>query len=254
MDKILIRFPFVGQDIFKKVDDKTLANCKNVSKVWNNFLDNGSFLWKRRIWKFTQNQVEFNNHWELVTNKVPIDMLKNLAIAVEEYFTLYPKELDDQFSPLRIAGSMGIISLCDHIIERTGVINPARKKDGLTPLHTAAGEGNLEFIRYIAEQLEDKNSARNDGATPLLIAAQNGHLEIVKYIAGHLENKNPAMNDGWTPLHFAAQNGHLEIVKYIAGNLDNKNPSAENGDTPLSLAQNAGQFEVANFLNMVIPK
>ena len=138
MDEILIRFPIRGEDIFKQLDDKTLANCKNVSKVWYNFLDNGSLLWKRRIWKFTQNQVEFNNHWKLVTNKAPIDMLRNLATAVEEYFTLYPKELDDQFSPLRIAGSMGIISLCDHIIERTGVINPARKKDGLTPLHTAA--------------------------------------------------------------------------------------------------------------------
>ena len=218
MDKILIRFPFVGQDIFKKVDDKTLANCKNVSKVWNNFLDNGSILWKRRIWKFTQNQVEFNNHWELATNKVPIDMLKNLAIAVEEYFTLYPKELDDQIPPLQIAGTLGIISLCDHIIERTGVINPVRRKDGLTPLHTAAGEGNLEFVRYIAEQLEDKNPAMNNGATPLLIASQQGHLEIVKYIAGHLENKNPAMNDGGTPLFAAAQKGHLEIVKYIKPN------------------------------------
>ena len=146
--------------------------------------------------------------------------MKSLAIAVEEYFTLYPKELDDQFSPLQIAGTLGIISLCDHIIERTGEINPARKKDGKTPLHSTAARGNLKIVKYLAEQLEDKNPARNDGVTPLFIAAQQGHLEIVKYIAGYLENKNP---------------------------------SAENGDTPLSLAQNAGQFEVANFLNMVIP-
>ena len=130
MDKVLIRFPVVGQDIFNQVDDKTLANCRYVCKFWCNFLDNGSLLWQRRIHKFTENQVEFSNHWKLATGKVPIDILKKLAIAVEEYFTLYPKELDNQLSPLQVVEVQGIASLYDHIAKRIGVFNPACTKDG----------------------------------------------------------------------------------------------------------------------------
>ena len=220
MDVILQRFPVAVQDIFKQLDDKSLANCREVSKICRNFLDNDSLLWRRRIQKYDKNQTEFQEAWKLVTTKVPIEKLREIALAVEKFYKLDLKEeLENQHSPLHIGAAIGNISICEYIVERTRMVNPARI-DGTSPLHFAS------FM---------------------------GHLEIVKYIVGHLENKNPAMNNGWTPLHFAAKHGHLEIVKYIAGNLDNKNPSAENGDTPLSLAQNAGQFEVANFLNMVIP-
>ena len=186
MDKVLIRFPLVGQHIFKQLDDETLAKCKNLSKYWRTFLDNGSLLWQRRIKKFTQNQVEFSNHWKLATGKVPIDILKKLAIVVEEFFTLYPEdseELDSQLSPLHIVGAQNSLSFYNSIFERIGLINPACTKD-------------LK--------------------TPLLFASDLGHLEIVKYITGHLEEKNPSNQNGETPISYAQENNHLEIVDYLS--------------------------------------
>ena len=54
------------------------------------------------------------------------------------------------------------------------------------------------------------------GYTPLHKAAGNGNLQKCKLIIDHVENKNPTNTmDGWTPLHFAALNGHLDVCKLI---------------------------------------
>ena len=39
MEEILIRFPAVGENIFKQLDNKDLVVCKTLSKTWYNFLD-----------------------------------------------------------------------------------------------------------------------------------------------------------------------------------------------------------------------
>ena len=113
MDEILIRFPVVGQTIFKQLDDKNLAKSREVSKVGHDFLDNDSLLWRRRIQKYFKNQTEFSKDWKLVTNKTPIDILKKLAITVENFFSFNAaEELECQHSPLNIVAKQGMISLC----------------------------------------------------------------------------------------------------------------------------------------------
>ena len=97
MDEVLIRFPVIGQKIFKGLDNKNLAKCRNVSKFWQHFLDNDSLLWKRRIEKYAQNQVKFNENWKLVTSKVPLKILKKLAIATENFFTGHNSCLKSQY-------------------------------------------------------------------------------------------------------------------------------------------------------------
>ena len=245
MDEILIRFPVIGQKIFKELDNKNLAKCRNVSKFWQHFLDNDSLLWKRRIEKYAQNQVKYNEDWKLVTSKVPFKILKKLAIAMEGFFRGHNYRLKFQYSPLHVVAEHGMVGLYKNIAERVKETNPANKK-GWTPLHYAAENGHLKIVKYIAGHLEDKNPAMNDEMTPLFFAAQEGHLEIVKYIAEYLENKNPAMNDGETPLHAAAADGHLAIVKYIAEDLEDKNPTDENGATPLSLARENNHSEIVH--------
>ena len=248
MDQHLTRFPLVGQDIFKQLDDKTLANCKNVSKFLCNFLNNCNLLWQRRIRKLTQNQVEFSNHWKLATEKTPIDILQKLAIVVEEFFTLYPEEFDPQLSPLHIVGAQNSLSLYNKIFERIGLINPACTKDGRTPLLFASDSGHLEIVKYISDHLEQKNPAKNDGWTPLHAASQEGHLDIAKYIAGHLENKNPTAHDGETTLHSAADNGHEEICKLIIDSVMYKNPMDAEGATPLHYASENGHKKICKLI------
>ena len=251
MDELLRRFPDVAQNIFKQLDDKSLANCRKVNKFWSNFIDTSSLLWRKRIQKYSKNQTEFQDDWKLVTTKVSFEKVKELAQTVEEFYKFVREK--GQHSPLHIGAAMGNISIFEYIAQRTGMVNVARK-DGVTPLHFAAPTGNLEIVRYIAENLEDKNPAMNNGVTPLHIAAKQGHLEIVRYIAENLEDKNPTMDDGMTPLHVAAKKGHLEIVKYIAGHVEEKNPSNQNGHTPISYAQENNHLEIVDYLSKTFSK
>ena len=53
MDKVLIKFPNVGQEMFKKLDDQSIAKCRIVSQFQKNFLDNNSLIWKKKVQKYT---------------------------------------------------------------------------------------------------------------------------------------------------------------------------------------------------------
>ena len=125
MDEILIRFPTVGGNIFKNLDDESLVKCKEVNTIWCNFLDN-VLLWRRRIQQFFkyqlanhskfdkfpflspaflysvwqqggqrnfENQFKFAKRFNLATTKVPLNILKKLVMTIEAFFKKYPKLL-----------------------------------------------------------------------------------------------------------------------------------------------------------------
>ena len=90
--------------------------------------------------------------------------------------------------------------------------------DGVTPLHNAATNGDLDCIERLLENIEGNiNPSQSDGKTVLHLAAEKGHLNIVSFYTSRLPDPNPRMltNDelrGSTPLHFAAENGHFDCV------------------------------------------
>ena len=140
MEELLLRFSGVGKKIFKRLDNKGLTKCKKICKVWCAFLDNDSELWNRRIQIFSKNQIEFENHWNLVTRKVSVQILKDIALAMEQFFKFDIKRKEKQYSPLHIATRVGNISICLHSIQCTNNVNPKRE-DGFTPLHSASLRG-----------------------------------------------------------------------------------------------------------------
>ena len=50
MEEVFLRFPHLSEDIFNALDNKTFATCKEVSKVWYNYLDDDQkFVQERRV-------------------------------------------------------------------------------------------------------------------------------------------------------------------------------------------------------------
>ena len=49
MEEVFLRFPHLSDDIFNALDNKSLANCKEVSKVWYNYLHDQKFVRGRRV-------------------------------------------------------------------------------------------------------------------------------------------------------------------------------------------------------------
>ena len=49
MEEVFLRFPHLSEDIFNNLDNETLANCEEASKVWFAHLDDQNFLRLRRV-------------------------------------------------------------------------------------------------------------------------------------------------------------------------------------------------------------
>ena len=132
MNEILIRFPTVGLKIFRQLDNESLAKSKRINKIVSIFLEKGTLTWKRRIQKYISNQIEFIQDWKVVIKKISLELLKELALNVEAFYQQnISKRLESQQSPLFVVASVGNLSLCKYIIERTGNVNPSRTKDFL---------------------------------------------------------------------------------------------------------------------------
>ena len=93
MENILLRFPVIGQEIFKQVNNPNLTKCKEVCHSWGYFLNNTRLVWLRIIQKYEKNNVEFKEDWKKVTTKVTCETLKSLAIATEQFYTFRLKRL-----------------------------------------------------------------------------------------------------------------------------------------------------------------
>ena len=191
-EEFLSRFPGLGEDIFKELNDKSLVNCKRVCRTWDSFLVDQKFILVRKIRKATGLSSEFRQLWKLFPTSEQFTS-EDLQTALLKFF--------ENFQMLNTP-----LFYC-----KSFEPNP------LTILHVAAGMGNLTVWNSLTENLSywnpcDIQPRDKNGAMPLHYAALNGHLEICEAIITKIDDKNPRDNFGFTPLHFAAYQGHLEIL------------------------------------------
>ena len=72
------------------------------------------------------------------------------------------------------------------------------------------------------------------GLTPLHQAVLEGNLQAVKLLVMHGADVNKTDTDTWTPLHAACAEGHSEIVRYVW--LGQRRPWSSASDQTAALA------------------
>jgi ankyrin repeat protein len=75
---------------------------------------------------------------------------------------------------------------------------------GLSPLHLAARQGELEAVKALLDAKADVNiRSAGDKVTPLLVATINGNFDLAKYLIERGADVNLAQANGVTPLYAA---------------------------------------------------
>ena len=91
---------------------------------------------------------------------------------------------------------------------------PAKQWGGLTALHFAVREGDLDTVKVLVEAGADVNQVSEFGWTPLLTATQNRYYQIGKFLLENGANPNIANEGGWNPLYIATDNRNIEGGDY----------------------------------------
>ena len=74
MENFQLRFPDVGEEIFKELDNESLTNYRIINKHWKNSIDANKCLWFRIIQNFMGN--EENGNLVCLVSKVVIQIYK----------------------------------------------------------------------------------------------------------------------------------------------------------------------------------
>ena len=254
MEEIFLRFSHLGEQIFKQLDNESLASCKEVDRLWHGYLEQQKFLHVRAIVETVKKFHNFGNSWKRILEKASTQIVIDLREAAEMFYRIDPKlAYNNGMTPLHLAATSGNFELFKSIESMAEDKDP---KDiaGWSTLHAASQYGSLEILEYIMGKTEEKYPVAIDGWTLLHSAAFGGQLKVCKYLIEKMDDKNPAYPaslkrySSWTPLHLAAKFGYLEICKLILNNVEEKEPTLIIGKTPLMIAAEHRQFKVCAFI------
>ncbi len=137
---------------------------------------------------------------------------------------------------------------------RTGAVTTPDKtlineKDaaGNTPLHHAAGFGNLQTVKLLLEMGADPNAKNRRKSTPLHWAIRDEAK--VRLLLDKGAEINASQNDGRTPLYLAASLGHGNaVLRLLLDKGADPNLATANGNTPLINAAGRGDAEAIALL------
>ena len=78
MEDLITRFQHISEQIFEQLDNKSLANSREVSKSWQLFIDDKDYAWIRIVNIPRILRVELPTYIHLATDKGQLDMFRRI--------------------------------------------------------------------------------------------------------------------------------------------------------------------------------
>jgi ankyrin repeat protein len=118
------------------------------------------------------------------------------------------------------------------------------------PVADAAMRGDREAVRQLIDQGADVNAAQGDGMTGLHWAAANGDLELTRLLLGAQARLETVTRIGaYAPLHLASRGGHAAVVDaLLRAGADANRATTTGGVAALHLAATSGSAETVHAL------
>lgn len=135
--------------------------------------------------------------------------------------------------------------LNSHASDQSFDVNASDGRDGFTPLHYAAANGQHTCISTLIVAGADPNNATNKyGTTPLHEATRAGHRDCIQALIEGGANANMKDAEGWSPLHYGAlDDKKLENISILINAGADVNATNVLGQTPLHIAASRGLLD-----------
>ncbi|XP_014261423.1 protein phosphatase 1 regulatory subunit 12A isoform X2 [Cimex lectularius] len=101
----------------------------------------------------------------------------------------------------------------------------------------ACKAGDKEEIQRLLKKGADIHTSDVDGLTALHQACIDDNLDLVEFLVENGADVNKGDNEGWTPLHATASCGFLSIAKYLIENGANVAAVNNDGELPMDVAE-----------------
>ena len=123
----------------------------------------------------------------------------------------------EDYTPVFAAAAGGDIATLREAVDKDPSLVNATEWDSATLLHDAVGQKHLDVARYLLDKGADVNAVTKDGLTPLHMAAQNGDIAMIMLLLepGRKTKIDPIDSKGWTPLDRAVKWGHPETAEFL---------------------------------------
>ena len=225
MDELCQRVPLMFQKIMNHVDNETLVNFKEAGRNNVAFLERERFYWIRIIERYNCLFGELQEVWRTVVRKTPLEIIKELAVAVHQFpqtmltylqfGTLISKSIspldfvlliEKHWHPLLIGATCGSVNLCNHIIQKVGVKeSKLRVNEIILPVVVSEMLEDVSVFKFVLDNSKDINSwwilgeylmhpkfrsKLHSGQTPFQIAASNGQLDVCSFYMKKCVDKN----------------------------------------------------------------
>lgn len=156
-------------------------------------------------------------------------------------------EHPDGMTALHLAAKQGDIEEVKRLLDQ-GAALETRDKAGSTPLHWAVYTGRYEIVKFLIAEGADVNAEDGWHSTPLLRATEWGHKDVVQLVIAKGANVKVGNKLGETPLHAAAARGYKDIAQVLIANGADVNANLNEGGTPLHAAVARGHKDMVELL------
>ena len=133
------------------------------------------------------------------------------------------------------------------LISNPGLLE-MRNENNLTPLLSAAIQGNIEIARFLIEKGADVHAGDNEGSNALHNAAAGGRKEMIRLLVSKGMRVNDQDDRGMTALHFASSRGHLDCAELLVSLGADVSAEESNQRTPLFFAAGSGDLDLCRLL------
>ena len=145
---------------------------------------------------------------------------------------------------LMVAARTGSIEVVRALLEHGADLNAATTETSATALMWAVAAPHPAIVERLLEGGAEVDVSTTKGMTPLLTAAQQGDIEMARLLISAGADVNQPGADGTYPLSFAIVDGHPEFALFLIA--QGANPNVTIGGIP-ALAAAAGDTDAWSF-------